>query len=149
MEVGYGVWHWRNSEVGEWPSWLWCGSKMHNCDQYVYVLHWEEAQSSLKGITSRISRLLFVNQQSKFAPPPRLKGRTLVVPHAYDPAPGRNIFMDSRTSHLFCVLLLAGGYTPLPKGRCLETSRPQQNKKIQAEGRSLQIQTPPHTASGS
>ncbi len=32
-----------------------------------------------------------------------------------------------------CVLLLAGGHTPLPKGWCHEMSRAQQNKKIQAE----------------
>ncbi len=34
-----------------------------------------------------------------------------------------------------CALLLAGGNTPLPRGRCPKTSQTQKNNKIQAEGR--------------
>ncbi len=69
------------------------------------------------------------------APPPRLI--------AYNPAPGLYIFRVLPLTP--CMLLLAGCYTPLPKGRHPETSRTQQSMKVQAEGRvSADTDSPTH-----
>ncbi len=44
------------------------------------------------------------------------------------------LFVNTRVPHLTpYALLLAGGYTPLHKGWCPETSRTQQNKKLQTD----------------
>ncbi len=88
----------------------------------------------MKGIISRICWLLFVNTTFKLAAPPWLKVHVvLMVPHAYNLVNGHCVFIEFRLTP--SVLLLAGVYTPLPKGWCPETSQTQQNKKIQAEGR--------------
>ncbi len=104
---------------------------------------------SFKGITSRICQLLFVNATFKIGP-------TSPVQSAH--ASGGPTYLCSgnwslrfyRVPHLTpCTPLLAGGYTPLLKGWCSETSRAQQIRKSRQRAASPQIQTPPHTSSGS
>ncbi len=88
-----------------------------------------------KGITNGICLLLFVNTAFKVGP------SSLAQSACASGGPtclqsGYRLLCFHRVPHFTpCMLLLAGGYTPLPKGWCPETSRTQQNKKIQAEGR--------------
>ncbi len=78
---------------------------------------------------SRICRSLFENTTFKVGPSSPAQS-PLVVPHAYDAAIAHYIFIESRTLHTF----IGWGYTPL-EGWYPETSRTQQNNKIQAEGK--------------
>ncbi len=98
---------------------------------------WYQSHKStnIKGKTSRRCQLLFVNAIFKVGPNSTAQS-TLAPGDPMCLRSGDLLLCFYRVPHLTpCVLLLAGGYTPLPKGWCQETSRAQQNKKIQAEGR--------------
>ncbi len=89
---------------------------------------------NVKGITSSICQLLFVNATFKVGPSSSAQstrasgGPTCSQSDDWSPRFYRVSYLTP------CTLLLAEGYTPLPKDWCPETSWTQQNKKIQAEG---------------
>ncbi len=100
----------------------------------------------VKALMSRICRLLFVNKTfTKLAPPPRLKAHTFVlVSRSYDLVTGRYVFIESNTSHpARCYWLGATSHCPK-----VDAQKRKIRKSRQRAG-SLQIQTPPHTSSGS
>ncbi len=98
----------------------------------------------LKGIKSRICWLLFVHATFKVGPSSSAQSILASGGPTYLRS-GKWLLHFYWVLHLTpCVLLLAGGYTPLPKGWYPETSRAQQNKKIQAECR-ISADTDHHT----
>ncbi len=121
-----------------------------NVDFVHYLFHWMAVKKrsfffhrllagcvNLKGITSRIRWLLFVN--ATFIVGPSSPGQSFWWSHVLTIWQLVATFLIPPLTP--CSLLLAGGYAPLHKGWRPEESKAQQNKKIQAEGRSLQIQT--------
>ncbi len=103
---------------------------------------------NIKGIMSRICRLLFENKTFKVGPSSRLKVHVLlVVPHAYDLVTGHYVFIESCPSHALRVVFGWGLHTTAQ--RLMPRNIPNRKENTGRGQGFLQIQTPPHTSSGS
>ncbi len=74
-----------------------------------------------------------------------------MVPRAYDKAFGHYVFIESRTSHsvVVVVVVVVIGWGLHTTAQILIDLEHSKIRKYRQRARSLQIQTPPHTSSGS